>query len=252
MGRVSGKVAIVTGAGGGLGRADAEALAREGAKVVVTDVNEVAAQETAALINGSHPGAAHAMKQDVRREGEWQAVIAETQRLFGGLHILVNNAGVVRIVTPESCTLEEFRFQNAVMSEGTFLGCKAAIPAMKASGGGSIINMCSTATHLGYPVYFAYSAAKGAIRAMSKSIAVHCQSNKYNIRCNTVHPGAIETAMVEGSTKELGLDMQVWRDTPWGLGKPTDVANVVLFLASDESRFVNGAEILVDNGVTIQ
>lgn len=252
MGRVSGKVAIVTGAGGGLGRADAQALAREGAKVVVTDVNEAAVKETAALINAETPGAAHALKQDVRSEEEWAAVVAEAQRRFGGLHILVNNAGVVRIVTPESCTLEEFRFQNSVMSEGTFLGCKAAIPVMHASGGGSIINMCSTATHLGYPVYFAYSAAKGAIRAMSKSIAIHCQTQKYNIRCNTVHPGAIETAMVENSTKDLGLDMQVWRNTPWGLGKPTDVANVVLFLASDESRFVNGAEILVDNGVSIQ
>lgn len=252
MGRVTGKVAIVTGAGGGLGRADAEALAREGAKVIVTDVNEAAVNETAALINARTPGAAHALKQDVRDEAAWQAVIAEAQRRYGGLHVLVNNAGVVRIVTPESCTLEDFRLHNAVMNEGTFLGCKHAIPVMNASGGGSIINMCSTATHLGYPVYFAYSAAKGAIRAMSKSIAVHCQSNKYNIRCNTVHPGAIETAMVETSTKELGLEMKVWSETPWGLGKPADVANVVLFLASDESRFVNGAEILVDNGVTIQ
>jgi 3(or 17)beta-hydroxysteroid dehydrogenase len=252
MGRVTGKVAIVTGAGGGLGRADAEALAREGARVIVTDLNEAAVRETAERINAATPGAAHAMQQDVRDEAVWQTVIAEAKSRFGGLHILVNNAGVVRIATPETCTLEEFKLHNAVMSEGTFLGCKYAIPVMRDSGGGSIINMCSTATHLGYPVYFAYSAAKGAIRSMSKAIAAHCQMNKYNIRCNTVHPGAIETAMVENASRDLGFDMQVLADTPWGLGKPTDVANVVLFLASEESRFVNGAEILVDNAVTIQ
>lgn len=252
MGRVSGKVAIVTGGASGLGRADAIALAREGAKVLITDLNETAGAEVVAQINASTPGAAHFMKQDVRDEAQWIAVIAEAKRRFGGLHVLVNNAGVVRIVTPESCSLEEFRFQNAVMSEGTFLGCKHAIPAMRDSGGGSIINMSSTASHLGFPVYFAYTAAKGAVRAMTKSIAVHCQQNKYNIRCNSLHPGAIETPMVANSTKDLGLEMKMWSETPWGLGKPEDVANVVLFLASDESRFVNGAEILIDNAVTIQ
>ena len=252
MGRVSGKVAIVTGGASGLGRADCIALAREGAKVLITDVNELAGLQLAAEIDAEHRGSAHFMKHDVRDEQQWIDVIGEARRRFGGLHVLVNNAGVVRIVTPETCTLEEFRFQNAVMSEGVFLGCKHAIPAMKDSGGGSIVNMSSTASHLGYPVYFAYSAAKGAVRAMTKAIAVHCQQNKYNIRCNSLHPGAIETPMVENSTKDLGLQMEVWQQTPWGLGKPEDVANVVVFLASDESRFVNGAEILVDNAVTIQ
>ena len=252
MGRVSGKVAIVTGGASGLGRADCIALAREGAKVLITDVNEAAGAALATELNARHPGSAHFVKHDVRDEQQWIDAIAEAKRRFGGLHVLVNNAGVVRIVTPESCTLEEFRFQNAVMSEGVFLGCKHAIPAMKDSGGGSIVNMSSTASHLGYPVYFAYSAAKGAVRAMTKAIAVHCQQNKYNIRCNSLHPGAIETAMVENSTKDLGLTMDVWSQTPWGLGKPEDVANTVLFLASDESRFINGAEIVVDNAVTIQ
>jgi 3(or 17)beta-hydroxysteroid dehydrogenase len=252
MGRVSGKVAIVTGGASGLGRADCIALAREGAKVLVTDVNEAAGTALAAELNAKHPGCAHFVKHDVRDEQQWIDTIAEARRRFGGLHVLVNNAGVVRIVTPETCTLEDFRFQNAVMSEGVFLGCKHAIPAMRDSGGGSIINMSSTASHLGYPVYFAYSAAKGAVRAMTKAIAVHCQQNKYNVRCNSLHPGAIETAMVETSTKDLGLTMDVWSQTPWGLGKPEDVANTVLFLASDESRFINGAEILVDNAVTIQ
>jgi 3(or 17)beta-hydroxysteroid dehydrogenase len=123
---------------------------------------------------------------------------------------------------------------------------------MAKSGGGSIINMSSVASHLGYPVYFAYSAAKGAVRSMTKAIAVHCQMNKLNIRCNSVHPGAIDTAMVRESTKLLGMEMSAWEQSPTGLGKPEDVANLIVYLASDESRFVNGAEILLDNALVAQ
>ena len=252
MARLTGKVAIVTGGSAGLGRADAIALAREGAKVVVTDVNETAGRKVAEEINAAHPGHALFLAQDVRDEARWQQVVAETVAKFGGLHVLVNNAGVVRIATPESCTLEDFRFQSAVMSEGVFLGCKHAIPAMKASGGGSIINMSSVASHLGYPVYFAYSAAKGAVRSMTKAIAVHCQMNKYDVRCNSIHAGAIDTQMVRDATKALGMEMSFWETAPTGLGKPEDVANLVVFLASDESRFINGAELMVDNALTVQ
>jgi 3(or 17)beta-hydroxysteroid dehydrogenase len=138
------------------------------------------------------------------------------------------------------------------MSEGVFLGCKYAIPAIAASGGGSIINMSSIASHLGYPVFFAYGAAKGAVRSMTKAIAVHCQMQKYNIRCNSIHAGAIETPMVAQANKELGLDMSIYHQAPWGLGKPEDVANLVVFLASDESRFINGTEVLIDNALAIQ
>jgi 3(or 17)beta-hydroxysteroid dehydrogenase len=252
MARVDGKVAIVTGAASGLGRADAEALVREGARVVVTDVNAAGVEQLAGELNARRAGSALALTQDVRDEARWQQVVDAAVSKFGGLHVLVNNAGVVQICTPESCTLEQFRFHNTVMSEGVFLGCRTAIPAMKHSGGGSIVNVSSIASHLGYPVYFAYTAAKGAVRAMTKSIAVHCQTNKYNIRCNSIHPGAIETQMVRDSSKDLGLDISVFRDTPSGLGQPIDVANVVVFLASDESRFVNGAEILIDNALYVQ
>ena len=252
MGRLDGKIAIVTGAATGLGRADAEALVREGARVVATDINETAGHELAAMLNGARPGSALFLAQDVRDEARWTQVVAECVSHFGGLHVLVNNAGVVVIATPETCTLEQFRLQNQVMSEGVFLGCRSSIPAIRASGGGSIINMSSMASHLGYPVYFAYSAAKGAVRAMTKSVAIHCQTNKYGIRCNSIHPGAIETQMVRDATRELGMEMSMWEQSPTGLGQPSDVANLVVFLASDESRYINGAEILVDNALYVQ
>jgi 3(or 17)beta-hydroxysteroid dehydrogenase len=252
MGRLDGKIAIVTGAATGLGRADAEALVHEGARVVATDINETAGRELAAKLNAARAGSALFLAQDVRDEARWTQVVTECVGHFGGLHVLVNNAGVVVIATPETCTLEQFRFQNQVMSEGVFLGCRSSIPAIRASGGGSIINMSSMASHLGYPVYFAYSAAKGAVRAMTKSVAVHCQTNKYRIRCNSIHPGAIETQMVRDATRDLGMEMSMWEQSPTGLGQPSDVANVVVFLASDESRYINGAEILVDNALYVQ
>lgn len=249
MGRVEGKVAIVTGGASGLGWADAELLVAEGARVVITDVN---AKDGAALAERLGPNALF-LEQDVRDEERWKQVIAETVRHFGRLDVLVNNAGVVVVATPEETTLEQFRFANAVMSEGVFLGCKHAIPAMRESGGGSIINMSSIASHLGYPVFFAYSAAKGAVRAMTKSVAVHCQSNGYGIRCNSIHPGAVETPMIRQAEGR-----QEAQDVPDGVlpinsvGAPKDVANLVLYLASDESRFVNGAEFVLDNGLSIQ
>jgi len=252
MNRLHGKVAIVTGAASGLGRADAEFLTRAGARVLLTDLNTKAGEEVAAALNAERPGCAAFAEHDVRDEQRWTEVVSEAQRRFGALNVLVNNAGVVVVATPETTTLEQFRFANSVMSEGVFLGCKAAIPAMRAGGGGSIINMSSVASHLGYPVFFAYSAAKGAVRAMTKSIAVHCQMNKYHIRCNSVHAGAIETPMVAAANEALGLKMTDYEAAPWGLGRPADVANVVVFLASDESRFINGTEIVVDNALTIQ
>ncbi len=252
MNRLQGKVAIITGAASGLGRADAEAMVAEGARVLLTDLNEPAGNELAAALNAKHPGCAHFARHDVRDEPRWQEIVALATQRFGGLHVLVNNAGVVVVATPETTTLEQFRFANAVMSEGVFLGCKAAIPAMRASGGGSIVNMSSVASHLGYPVFFAYSAAKGAVRSMTKAIAVHCQANTYHIRCNSIHAGAIDTPMVAQANAALGLKSADYEAAPWGLGKPQDVANLVVYLACDESRFVNGAEILIDNALTIQ
>ena len=250
MGRVDGKVALITGAASGLGRADADVLAREGATVVLTDVNEDAGKAAAESIRKAG-GKATFMLLDVADEKQWQEIIARVRKEHGRLDVLVNNAGLVIMGGPEECSLEAFRKQNAVMSEGVFLGCKHALALMHESGGGSIINMSSTASHLGYPIFFAYSAAKGAVRAMSKALAIHCQMSGYQIRVNSLHPGAIDTPMIDQTASELGLDNK--EDiSPVGLGQPEDVANVVLFLASDESRFVNGTEILIDNALTIQ
>lgn len=249
MGRVEGKVALVTGGGSGLGAADCRRLAEEGAKVAVTDVNLEAAQKVASEIGES----AIALRHDVASEGDWKAVLAEVESRFSGLHVLVNNAGIVVVADPEETTLEQFRKVQAVMNEGVFLGCKYAIPLMAKSGGGSIINMSSTASHLGYPPFFAYSAAKGAVRSMTKSIAIHCQQKGYGIRCNSVHPASIETPMIQGAMGRPGQEQAVPDGVlPAGaIGAPKDVANLILYLASDESRFVTGSEILIDNGLTI-
>ncbi|WP_103730859.1 SDR family oxidoreductase [Novosphingobium sp. HII-3] len=250
MGRVEGKIALVTGGGSGLGAADCEALSREGATVVVTDVKLEPALAVADRIGNG----ALAMALDVADEAQWVAVMEEIEARFGHLDILVNNAGVVLSADVENTTLEQFRWVNAIMTEGVFLGCKHAIPLMNKGNGGSIINMSSTGALLGYPIFFAYSAAKGAVRSMTKSVAVMCQEKGYKIRCNSVHPGSIETAMVQMAEGRVNQP----KDIPDGVlppgvpGHPKDVAALVLFLASDESRFITGAELVVDNGVTIR
>ena len=250
MGRVEGKVALITGAAQGLGLADAQVLAREGATVVMTDIQDEAGEAAAAAIREAG-GNATFRHHDVSSEREWKTVIQDIRDQHGRLDVLVNNAGLVQMATPEDCTLESFRLHNSVMNEGVFLGCKHALPLMRETGGGSIINMSSTASHLGYPIFFAYSAAKGAVRSMSKAVAVHCQMNGYNIRVNSLHPGAIDTPMIDQTSAELGIENKSDL-SPVGLGEPEDVANVVLFLASDESRFVNGSEIVIDNTLCIQ
>ncbi len=250
MGRVAGKVALVTGGGSGLGAADCELLAAEGATVIVSDVRLEAAQAVADRIGDR----AVAMALDVASEAAWTGVMAAIEARFGRLDILVNNAGVVVVADVEQTTLEQFRWVNSILSDGVFLGCKYAIPLMNKGDGGSIINMSSTGALLGYPVFFAYSAAKGAVRSMTKSIAVMCQEKGYKIRCNSLHPGAIETPMIQEASGRAGDEQAVPEGVlPAGaVGAPKDVASMVLYLASDESRFVTGAEFVIDNGLTIR
>lgn len=250
MERVSGKVALITGAASGLGLEDAKVLATEGARVMLTDVNTDKGQEAADSIGEN----ASFIKHDVSSEDDWMRVIEAIKQEHGQLDILVNNAGVVVLASPEDTTLEQFRLANGIMSEGVFLGMKNAIPLLKESNGGSIINMSSTASHVGFPIFFAYSAAKGAVRSMTKSMAIHCQAEGYPVRCNSIHAGAIETPMVQfaqGRADEAPQDIPENKVLPPdSLGTPRDIANMVLYLASDESRFVTGSEFLIDNGFT--
>ena len=249
MGRVQDKIALVTGGASGLGKADCRLLAEQGAKVVIADIDLAGAIALADDIGDR----AMAIKLDVSSEAAWQEALATIEQRLGGLNILVNNAGIVVVADPEETTLEQFRKVQSVMSEGVFLGCKYAIPLIARSGGGSIINMSSTASHLGYPPFFAYSAAKGAVRSMTKSVAMHCQQKGYGIRCNSVHPGSIETPMVQGAMGRPGEEQEIPEGVlPAGaIGAPKDVANMILYLASDESRFVTGAEFVIDNGLTV-
>jgi 3(or 17)beta-hydroxysteroid dehydrogenase len=248
MKRVEGKVAIVTGAASGLGAADARLLTQEGARVVLTDINRDQGEALARELEG-----ALFIEHDVRDEDQWRKVIDKILEHFGRLDVLVNNAGLVQFSSIEDTTLEQYRFLNGVMSEGTFLGCKHAIPAMARSGGGSIINMSSVAAIKGVGSIASYTAAKGAIRSLTRSVAVHCQEQKYNIRCNVVLPGAHDTPMTQAALRDLpeseaGLD-QI-RDQ--GQGRAEDVANLVVFLASEESRQITGTEIVIDNGETMK
>lgn len=251
MGRLEGKVAIITGAAKGLGEADARMFAREGATVILTDMDQDNGTRVAAEIGVS----AEFHVQDVRDESAWEDLIADVVSRHGKLDILVNNAGVVEPGTIETQTAEEWRFVMAVSADGTFFGCKYAVPAMKASGGGSIINMASIASIQGEPVVAAYAAAKGAVESLTRSIAVHCANNGYNIRCNSVHPAGILTPMVEEiGPKMMGrTDLRPASEGPAAsaLGEPDDIAHTVLFLASDESKFINGTAMRVDNAKSV-
>jgi len=250
MGRVAGKVAIVTGAASGMGKADAQLLAAEGAKVVVADMNEADGRAVADAIGDN----AVFMRLNVTDEDNWKSVIAATMEKFGRLDILVNNAGIIALGNIVDTTLESWRLVNSVNSDGVFLGCKHAIPVMAKSGGGSIINMSSVAAIHGQSFVAAYTASKGAVRALTKSIAMYCKEQKNRIRCNSIHPDGVKTPMVVkvATGKETATQADIDALGKFGnMCEPEDIANLVLYLASDESRFVNGAEMLIDNAATI-
>ena len=252
MGRVSNKVVIITGAASGLGKADAIRLSDEGAKLVLTDINVKEGKEVVKECKNE----ALFFEQDVSQENSWSDLIKTTLSEFGKLDVLVNNAGIAQIGNIESTTTDQWRDILRVNLDSVFFGCRAAIPEMSKSGGGSIINMSSTTALIGLSPYLAYSAAKGGIRSMTKSIAIHCQEQKNNIRCNSIHPGSIFTPMVDDALKNLvGIKLMDQEDPEatrkaMGIGEPLDVANLVLFLASEESKHINGAELVIDNGAT--
>jgi 3(or 17)beta-hydroxysteroid dehydrogenase len=249
MGRVEGKIAIVTGAASGIGLATARLLAREGAQVVLTDVNATAGAAAAAALG------ARFRALDVRKPEEWTAVVDGVVAELGRLDVLINNAGVGVMADIERATLAEWRFVHAVNTEGVFLGCQNAVRVMKRSGGGSIVNVSSIAGIVAAHNLPAYCSSKAGVRLLTKSVALHCAREGYKIRCNSVHPSFIATPMVDAMVQHAQhgdkMREQLENAAPLGhLGEPDDVAYMILYLASDESKFVTAAELIVDGGTT--
>ena len=245
MDRVKDKVCIVTGAASGLGKASAELLAGEGAKLVLADIDGAAGEALAAEL----PGAIY-RHCDVTSEADWEALFAAAADAHGGVDVLVNNAGIAVMATIESTTLEQWERVQRINSTSVFLGCKHGVNAMKERGG-SIINMSSMAAMIGVPLFAAYTASKGAVRSLTKTVALHCQQKGYGIRCNSIHPGGINTPMGAKALADADAEeLELMADQGASMGEPEDVGWLVVYLASDESRHVNGAEMLVDNAFT--
>ncbi len=258
MGRVQDKVAMVTGGALGLGAASARMLAREGATVVLTDVKQMEGEAVAREIAESG-GKALYLHHDVADEGAWESAIATTLDRFGRLDVLVNNAGVGSGGAPEEETLEHWRHLMSINLDGVFLGTKHAIRAMKRvpPKGGSIINLSSIEGLVGDPNLGAYNASKGGVTIYTKSVALYCAKNGLGIRVNSIHPGYIWTPMVENYLSENG-GVEEGRKAldamhPIGhVGEPDDIAYGVVYLASDESKFVTGSALVIDGGYTAQ
>lgn len=256
--RMAGKVALITGAAQGLGKAMADMFVAEGARVLMTDINadRVAA---AAALHGAH---AAAMAHDVTSADQWQSVVAAAVARFGGLNVLVNNAGIGGpMANVETCSLEDWREVHAIDLDGVFMGCKYALPAMAAytrSSGtrGSILNISSIAGVIAAANMAAYNSAKAGVRHLSKSVALHCARSGYPITCNSLHPVFIDTPIldgivsVSGGSREDGLK-KLGRQIPLGtVGEPLDIAYAAVYLCSDEAKFVTGSELHVDGGIS--
>ena len=253
--RLTDKVAMITGAASGIGLATARMFASQGAIVLMTDINEDAGEAAAAAIRATG-GMADFTGHDVTDEDSWIAALNVARALHGRLDILVNNAGIGTAGSIEDATLEEWRQIHAVNADGPFLGCKHGIALMKESGeGGSIVNISSVAGIIGAPQLAAYCASKGSVRLLSKSVALHCARKGYGIRCNSVHPSYTDTPMVDGMVEQHRAP-DTYRSalagaSPMGrLGHADDIAGAILYLASDDSKFTTGAEIVVDGGLT--
>lgn len=255
MARLENKVVLISGGASGIGAETARLVLREGGKAMLADRDEAKGRALAAELGA----AASFVPLDVTRELAWQNAVTASVEKFGGLHGLLNAAGVGARNTIEDCSLDEYRRVNDINSLGTFLGCKIAIPAMKrhtsGKGGGSIVNISSVLGLRGASGALAYCASKGAVRSLTKSVALYCAQMKYDIRCNSVHPGYIETPMIAPRLEQTSGNRsgrQVLEELhPIGrLGRPEEVANMILFLLSDESTFSTGSEFVCDGGLT--
>lgn len=253
--RLSGKKAIVTGAAQGLGAATARALASEGAQVLLTDRNEQAVLETArAIADDLRTNTVTACYHDVTSEDDWAKVIPLANDRMGGLSVLVNNAGIVLNGSVEDFTLDEWHRGMSVNVDSVFLGCKHALPLLRHTQPGSIVNLSSIAGLIAAHNFANYNASKAAVWLLSKSIALHCAKNKWDIRCNSVHPAFMQTPILQDLVGDRDKDVimaKLAKQVPIGrLGEPEDVAQLVVYLASDESRFMTGAELKLDGGIS--
>jgi len=249
--RLENKVVLLSGGASGIGAASARLVVREGGKAVLADRDH----DKGRALAGELGAASLFVPLDVTDEAAWQKAVATTVDSFGALHGLLNAAGVGVRNSIEDCTLEEYRRVNDINSLGTFLGCKAAIAAMKQSGGGSIVNISSVLGLRGASYAMAYCASKGAVRLLTRHVALHCAQMKYNIRCNSVHPGYIDTPMIAPRLADTigNMSGRQWLEElhPLGrLGRAEEVANMILFLLSDESSFSTGSEFVCDGGLT--
>jgi len=248
--RLERKVALISGGARGMGAAEARLFASEGAKVVIGDVLEEEGRQTEAQINEAG-GECLFIRLDVTSEPNWQDAVATTVARFGKLDILVNNAGIFRTERVEDTSEQSWDQVMDVNAKGVFLGTKAAIPEMRKVGGGSIVNISSIAGLVGSPYSSAYNASKGAVRLLTKSTAI--QYAKDGIRANSVHPGVIETEMTRDVVNDEAFrQFRLVTNPIPRLGQPEDVAYGVLFLASDESSFMTGSELVIDGGWTAQ
>ncbi len=265
MGRIDGRVALVTGASRGIGARVAKRLAEEGASVLLTDILEDTSDVTGEIRKDG--GNAHFVHHDVTSEKDWDAAVKAAQDELGGLDILVNNAGIFLSKPITETTLEDFRRVMAINVDGVFLGTKHCLPAIaergtKWAGGGSIINLSSVAGLTGAPYMSAYNASKGAVRLLTKSTALECAATGMPVRINSIHPGVIDTPMGTQLVNEFADRADTGANEaraavsvahPVGhFGEPLDIANAALFLASSESKFMTGSEVVVDGGMTAQ
>jgi len=249
--RLDNKVVLLSGGASGIGAATARLVVREGGKAVLADRDH----DKGRALAGELGAASLFVPLDVTDEAAWQKAVATTVDSFGALHGLLNAAGVGVRNSIEDCTLQEYRRVNDINALGTFLGCKAAIAAMKPSGGGSIVNISSVLGLRGASYAMAYCASKGAVRLLTRHVALHCAQMKYNIRCNSVHPGYIDTPMIAPRLADTigNMSGRQWLEElhPLGrLGRAEEVANLILFLLSDESSFSTGSEFVCDGGLT--